>query len=80
MEFVTKRVDKAIKAEPGLSRSRVLSLYNEAPTSELTLDEFEQYALDRLQLLRGIENCKVRGFEGIELTKKIEQVIIIIIL
>ena len=35
--------------------SQSLSLYSETPFQEITIDEFETYALDRLQLLRCIE-------------------------
>lgn len=35
-------------------------MYNEAPFEEITLDEFELVALDRLQVLRKIEDLKVR--------------------
>jgi hypothetical protein len=53
---------------------RLLSLYNEAPQEELTLDEFELYSLDRLQLLRGIEALRTKGYEGAELEAKMSQV------
>ena len=53
---------------PGLSviakrkhtKNASLSLYSEHPKEEITLDEFELFALDRLQLLRGIEQVKIR--------------------
>lgn len=35
-------------------------MYTEAPFEEITLDEFELVALDRLQVLRKIEDLKVR--------------------
>lgn len=35
-------------------------MYTEAPFEEITLDEFELMALDRLQVLRKIEDLKVR--------------------
>jgi len=47
-----------------------LSFYNEAPQDELTLDEFELFSLDRLQLLRGIETLRTKGYEGNELNNK----------
>lgn len=34
-------------------------MYTEAPFEEITLDEFELVALDRLQVLRKIEDLKV---------------------
>jgi hypothetical protein len=48
-----------------------LSFYNEAPQDELTLDEFELFSLDRLQLLRGIETLRTKGYEGNELNNKL---------
>jgi len=47
-----------------------LSFYNEAPQDELTLDEFELFSLDRLQLLRAIETLRTKGYEGNELNNK----------
>lgn len=42
-----------------LSSDKAISMYNEAPFEEITLDEFELVALDRLQVLRKIEDLKV---------------------
>jgi hypothetical protein len=53
---------------------RLLSFYQEAPQEELTLDEFELFSLDRLQLLRGIETLRTKGYEGNELETKMSQV------
>ena len=52
---------------------KVLSLYTDPPSEEITLDEFELYALDRLQLLRGIETLKARGIEGKDYATKLKQ-------
>ena len=49
-------------------------MYNEAPQEELTLDEFELFALDRLNLMRRMEDFKVRGFEGEELIRRTREV------
>ena len=38
--------------------AQAISLYNEPPQEELTIDEFEQFALDRKALLNGIERIK----------------------
>jgi hypothetical protein len=57
-----------------LSTIQNVSLYNEPPQEELTLDEFELFALDRLQMLRGIEMLSTRGFDGDVMKKKIESV------
>ena len=53
---------------------RSLSFYNEAPQDELTLDEFELFSLDRLQLLRGIETSRTKGYEGKEFTEELRRV------
>ena len=50
-----------------------LSLYKTPPQDEITLDEFELLALDRLQLLRGIESLKMRGFDGEDYSNKASQ-------
>lgn len=76
MKIVSTRIDRL----PGdrserKSATQLLSLYNEAPLDELTLDEFEIFALDRLQLLRGIETLKTRGLEGQEFNAKVTMVI-----
>lgn len=42
-------------------RHKRLSLYREVPSEEITLDEFELFALDRLQLLRGIEKLNMKN-------------------
>lgn len=45
------------------SLDKLVSLYTDPPAEEITLDEFELFALDRLQLLRGIESLRTRGIE-----------------
>lgn len=74
MEFITKRVDHIPRQVLPGSRGKGLSLYNEAPSQELTLDEFELVALDRLQLLRAIESCKAKGYEEQEFKKRMEMI------
>ena len=49
----------------------LVSLYYEVPTEEVSLDEFEEFALDRLQLLRSVELFKSRGLEETKLYEKI---------
>lgn len=76
MQILTKRVDNTLPVDK-LSRvnkdKSILSFYNDPPSQELSLDEFEQYAFDRLTLLRKIENFSARGFEHGELNNKIDQ-------
>jgi len=63
----------SVRSRVGVKNDAVksLSFYNEAPQDELTLDEFELFSLDRLQLLRGIETLRTKGFEGNELNNKL---------
>jgi DNA primase large subunit len=63
------RVDKLQKVR--ISANQLVSLYDDAPQEELTLDEFELFALDRLQLLRGIEILQARGHDGKEFSDKL---------
>ena len=65
---VVARVDKVHKEK--IAANQLVSLYGDVPQEELTLDEFELFALDRLQLLRGIEILQARGFDGKEFESK----------
>lgn len=46
------------------SKTASLSLYAEPPAEEITVDEFEIFALDRLQLLRNMEQARMREGTG----------------
>ena len=72
MLLKTTTVDKTSTSHNDESLDELVSLYTDPPTEEITLDEFELYALDRLQLLRGIETLKAKGFEGKELNSRIK--------
>ncbi len=79
MELVTKKIDNV----PGMNKKQngsnsliTLTFYNEPPTQEISLDEFEIFALDRLQLLRNIEKLKIGGYNEKELKEKIDMVTI----
>lgn len=72
MEFVAVRSVKNEKPSK-LDDSIPLSLYLEAPAEELTIDEFELLSLDRLQLLRSIEQLKLRGFDESQVIAKIRE-------
>eukprot|EP00752_Nemacystus_decipiens_P014280 g12700.t1 len=52
------------KNTSSMERHKSISMYNEAPFEEITLDEFELVALDRLQVLRKIEDLKARNVRG----------------
>jgi hypothetical protein len=64
MQHISTLSNVKVERKPVVERQRLLSLYNEPPQQELTLDEFEVISLDRLQLLRAIEVLKTKG--GIE--------------
>jgi len=70
MQFVTNLSGESLTGRPKTIKEQV-SLYREPPNVEITLDEFEDFALERLSLLRGIEQLKARGFEIKELMEKI---------
>lgn len=55
-------------------RSNLPSLYTTPPQEELSLDEFELLAVDRLELLRAIEALKIRGAEDKDLNSKVIEV------
>ncbi|TMW60894.1 hypothetical protein Poli38472_000936 [Pythium oligandrum] len=38
-----------------------LSMYNEPPLVEVSLEEFEEYAIDRLHVLKAVENYRLRS-------------------
>lgn len=44
-----------------------LNLYANPPEGNIDLNEFEQYAIDRLQLLKCIENCRARNMKEEEM-------------
>ena len=77
MQIISEQKD-VVKGATSLASAkqatRLLPLSNEAPQEELTLDEFEMFALDRLNLMRRIEDFKIRGFEGEELHRRIKEV------
>ncbi len=55
--------------ETGTTKEKyeVINFYQTPPSAELTLDEFELFALDRLMVLRKIEDARARGFKWGEL-------------
>jgi len=52
-----------------------LSFYAEPPNYELSLDEFEEFALARLKVLRTIEELRTRNVTGIEFRKQLQKAI-----
>lgn len=59
---------KKRKSSSGASRglgSTSLSLFEEPPTSTISLEEFERFAIDRMHVLRGINDLKtVQNLKG----------------
>ena len=47
-----------------------LSLYEVPPIQEISLDQFEEYAFDRLRVLKAIEMHQARGLKGEALRQK----------
>lgn len=76
MQIISVQKDsiRGISSGQSSKQLRLLSLYNEAPETELTLDEFELFALDRLNLMRKVTELKNRGFEGEEFDSKLKAV------
>ena len=73
MELKTSRIESASGALKRSNVTRGLSLYKQPPEEDITVDEFELLALDRLQLLRSIESLKTRGVDGEEFNSKMAQ-------
>jgi DNA primase large subunit len=67
--------NKLLGSKSSTDAMRLLSFYSDAPQEELTMDEFETYAFDRLRLLRKVEEFRTRGFTGNELETKMNQLI-----
>ena len=71
MDFNTTIISKKLK---NVDHAALLSLYIEAPQEEISLDEFELFALDRLSLLRSIETLKARAGDSKDIVEKMKQV------
>ena len=77
MQFGGRLVDRISKGDDGhikRSTAQLFSLYSDLPQEEHSLDEFEPVALERLQLLRGIEQLKTRGFVGSDYESRLTKV------
>eukprot|EP00793_Prasinoderma_coloniale_P001863 PRCOL_00003669-RA len=53
-------------ATPGGAAGGHLSMYDAPPQGDVALEEFERFALDRLRVLRGLEDARARGKKGAE--------------
>eukprot|EP00898_Chlorokybus_atmophyticus_P008059 jgi/Chlat1/8254/Chrsp77S07677 len=74
MEFdavVSKRRSSVHQHQQGAAAdstsSSCLTLYQSAPDGEVALEEFERFALDRLRVLKGIEDTRAKGTKGKDL-------------
>ena len=52
-----------------------LNWYSIPPPYEITLEEFELFALDRLHILKAIENAQIRNIKSAELSNHLKEVI-----
>ncbi|OWY90457.1 DNA primase [Phytophthora megakarya] len=51
----------------------MLSLYNEAPLVEVSLEQFEEFAIDRLHVLKAVENYRLRSVQMKDREGKLEK-------
>ncbi|KAK9838163.1 hypothetical protein WJX81_005591 [Elliptochloris bilobata] len=49
------------------SISQRISMYLEPPPGEVTIEDFERVAIDRLRVLKGLEEARARGMKGEQL-------------
>ena len=61
----------AVKKNASVGSSSLLSMYTDPPDGDISLEEFERFAVDRLHVLRGIEDLKAQNVNGDELEKSI---------
>ena len=55
-----------------LNATRV-SMYATPPSFEMSVDEFESFAVDRLVVLRMVENLRTKGFKPRELEQQLHE-------
>lgn len=58
-------------ATPGRQGGPVISMYSELPCGEIAIEEFEQAALDRLRVLKGLEDLQAKGFRPDQVADKV---------
>ncbi|KAL3134829.1 hypothetical protein ABBQ32_007800 [Trebouxia sp. C0010 RCD-2024] len=56
-----------------ITKSSGLSLYQTPPSSIISIEDFERYAIDRLRVLKGIEEHKAKGCNPKEVQDKAKQ-------
>ncbi|KAI3424068.1 hypothetical protein D9Q98_009431 [Chlorella vulgaris] len=53
-------------------RSKVaLSMYRDMPEGEIAIEEFERFAMDRLRVLKGVDDLKAKGFRVDQMQDKV---------
>eukprot|EP01113_Clastostelium_recurvatum_P030918 TRINITY_DN3809_c0_g1_i5.p1 TRINITY_DN3809_c0_g1~~TRINITY_DN3809_c0_g1_i5.p1 ORF type:complete len:289 (-),score=35.15 TRINITY_DN3809_c0_g1_i5:123-989(-) len=52
-----------------------VSFYKIPPTENVTIEEFEGWAIDRLQVLREIDNAKMKGLKPDEINERLNKVV-----
>eukprot|EP00958_Prasinococcus_capsulatus_P027829 scaffold5931_cov410-Prasinococcus_capsulatus_cf.AAC.7 len=66
MDFSVGRKSVPVVSAPstttrGAHATQILNLYNNPPKEEISMEEFERYALDRLRVLKGLDDARSRG-------------------
>jgi len=73
MQFVSRRRELDGGGPSLASNKRAkISIYEQPPDGEVSLEEFEQFALDRMRVLKAIDSSKAKGVKPEELSKIIE--------
>lgn len=70
---LSHRSNPVLRGSSKVDDLELLNFYHDAPQEEISIDEFENFALDRLQLLRGIEILRSRGIGGTEFKTELER-------
>lgn len=63
----------ALKGSEARHPTVSLSMYSELPAGEICIEEFEQAALDRLRVLKGLDELKAKGFRPDQLQERAHQ-------
>eukprot|EP00544_Gedaniella_sp_CCMP2646_P002855 CAMPEP_0202506004 /NCGR_PEP_ID=MMETSP1361-20130828/48951_1 /ASSEMBLY_ACC=CAM_ASM_000849 /TAXON_ID=210615 /ORGANISM="Staurosira complex sp., Strain CCMP2646" /LENGTH=63 /DNA_ID=CAMNT_0049139891 /DNA_START=34 /DNA_END=221 /DNA_ORIENTATION=- len=61
MNVVSSRPVKNLTEEKASKSLQKVDFYDDVPHYELSLDEFEEYALARLKVLRKLDELKIRN-------------------
>ncbi|KAI0273701.1 DNA primase large subunit [Gloeopeniophorella convolvens] len=61
MQKISRKVDAEVKSHFGLKYPHRLNLYDQPPIDDITIEEFETCAIDRLRVLSEIESCFTRN-------------------